>query len=205
MRLFDRLFGLFLDWSMRSRIIARERPTALKDAYGQVLELGFGTGLNLPYYPSAVTALTVVDPEDLLPDRIEKRIAAARFPVRRIKLGAERLPLDDNTFDCAVSTFTLCTIPDALAALREVRRVLKPRGSFLFLEHGLSDEPSVAKWQHRLNPVQNVIARGCNLDRKIDFLIASAGLEIIRLDRFVAAGAPRILSALYRGAAVAAK
>ncbi len=205
MQPFDTLFGLFLDWAMRSPIIARERPAALKDAYGEVLELGFGTGLNLPHYPSTVTALTVVDPEDLLPDRIEKRIAASRFPVRRIKLGAERLPLDDNTFDCAVSTFTLCTIPDALAALREVRRVLKPEGSFLFLEHGLSDDASVAKWQHRLNPVQKVIARGCNLDRRMDSLIASAGLKVTRLDRFVAADAPRILSSLYRGAAAASK
>ncbi len=199
------IFGYFLDWSMRSKIIARQRPGALKDAHGDVLELGFGTGLNLPYYPAGVKELTVVDPEDLLPKRVAERIAEAPFPVKRAKLSAERLPFDDNAFDCAVSTFTLCTIPDVSAALREVRRVLKPGGTFLFLEHGLSDTPSVVKWQYRLNPVQRVIGRGCNLNRKIDSLITDAGLELADLDRFIVPGVPRILSTLYRGTALPAK
>jgi len=201
----DKIFGIFLDWTMSSKVIARQRQPALKDAHGDVLELGFGTGLNLPYFPAGVKRLTVVDPEDLMPKRVAQRIAAARFPVQRAKLSAEHLPFDDNKFDCAVSTFTLCTIPDATAALREVRRVLKPGGSLLFVEHGLSEEPSVAKWQRRLDPIQKVIGHGCHLTRRIDQLISDAGLEIAQLDRYVIAGMPRTHSTMYRGAALARK
>ncbi|HEY4931355.1 MAG TPA: class I SAM-dependent methyltransferase [Terriglobales bacterium] len=205
MSLSDRIFGFLLDWSMSSKVIARERPPALKDAHGDVLELGFGTGLNLSYFPAAVKRLTVVDPEDLMSKRVAQRIAAARFPVERAKLSAEHLPFEDSKFDCAVSTFTLCTIPDATAALREVRRVLKSGGSFLFLEHCLSDEPSVAKWQRRLDPIQRVIGRGCHLTRRIDQLISEAGLEIARLDRFVIGGMPKTHSTMYRGTALVRK
>jgi ubiquinone/menaquinone biosynthesis C-methylase UbiE len=205
MRLSDRIFGFFLDWSMSSKAIANERPSALKEARGEVLELGFGTGLNLPYFPAAVKRLSVVDPEDLMPERVAQRIAAAPFPVHRAKLSAEHLPFDDSKFDCAVSTFTLCTIPDAGAALREVFRVLKPNGSFLFLEHGLSEEPSVAKWQRRLDPIQGVIGRGCHLTRRIDQLVFEAGFEIARLDRYVVAGMPRTHFTMYRGIALARK
>jgi len=205
MSLPDRIFGFLLDWSMSSKVIARERPPALKDAHGDVLELGFGTGLNLSYFPAAVKRLTVVDPEDLMSKRVAQRIAAARFPVERAKLSAEHLPFEDSKFDCAVSTFTLCTIPDATAALREVRRVLKSGGSFLFLEHGLSDEPSVAKWQRRLDPIQRVLGRGCHLTRRIDQLVSDAGLEITRLDRYVIAGIPKTHSTMYRGTALARK
>jgi ubiquinone/menaquinone biosynthesis C-methylase UbiE len=204
MRLSDRIFGFFLDWTMRSKVIARERPSALKDAHGSVLELGFGTGLNLPYFPETVKRLTVVDPEDLMPKRVARRITAAHFPVERAKLSAEHLPFEDNKFECAVSTFTLCTIPDATAALREVRRVLKPGGSLLFLEHGLSEDPSVAMWQRRLDPIQRVIGRGCHLTRRIDQLISDAGLEIARLDRFIIGG-PKTHTAIYRGTALARK
>ena len=170
-----------------------------------MLELGFGTGLNLPYYSDAVKRLTVVDPEDLMPQRVAERIAGARFPVERAKLGAEHLPFEDGRFDCAVSTFTLCTIPDVAAAVREVRRVLKSGGSFLFLEHGLSEEPAVAKWQRRLDPIQRVIGRGCHITRRIDRIVADGGLEIVRLDRFLIAGIPRTHATMYRGAATARK
>jgi ubiquinone/menaquinone biosynthesis C-methylase UbiE len=111
MVLSDQIFGFFLDWTMRSKVIARERPPALKDAHGNVLELGFGTGLNLPYFPATVERLTVVDPEDLMPERVARRIAAMHFPVERAMLSAEDLPFEENSFDCAVSTFTLCTFP----------------------------------------------------------------------------------------------
>lgn len=205
MGLWNRVFGFFLDWSMRSKVIARERPPALKDAHGDVLELGFGTGLNLSCFPAAVKRLVAVDPEDLMPKRVAQRIATARFPVERAKLTAEHLPFEDSKFDCAVSTFTSCTIADATAALREVRRVLKPGGSFLFLEHGLSEEPFAAKWQRRLDPIQRVLGRGCHLTRRIDQLISEARLQITRLDRYVIAGMPKTHSTMYRGAALARK
>ena len=190
---------------MSTRAIASQRAPALEAARGSVLELGFGTGLNLSYFPSSVERLTVVDPEDLLSHRVEQRIASAPFPVERAELSAERLPFEDNRFDCAVSTFTLCTIPDAGAALAEVRRVLKPGGALLFLEHGLSDEPSVAKWQRRLEPIQMVIGRGCHLTRRIDQMVSNSGLRISRLDRFLIAGMPKTHATMYRGAAVADK
>jgi ubiquinone/menaquinone biosynthesis C-methylase UbiE len=205
MGLSDWIFGWFLEWSMSSKAISRQRPPALKDAHGDVLEIGFGTGLNLPCYPEAVTRLVVVDPEDLMRKRVAARISTAPFPVTRVRLSAERLPLEDDAFDCAVSTFTLCTIPDPSAALREVRRVLKRDGIFLFLEHGLSEEPTVARWQRRLNPIQRRIGRGCTLDRRIDSLIADAGLEIGRLDRFLIPGMPRTHATMYRGVATARK
>jgi ubiquinone/menaquinone biosynthesis C-methylase UbiE len=166
-----------------------------------VLEIGLGTGLNLPHYPVGVSRLRAVDPTPLLPDRVTERIARAPFPVELSRTGAEHLPYDNHSFDCAVSTWTLCTIPDPVRALQEVRRVLKPTGRFLFLEHGRSDDARTAAWQDRLNPLQNVIGCGCNLNRRIDQLISKAGLHIVQLDRFVMEGVPRIGGELYRGVA----
>jgi ubiquinone/menaquinone biosynthesis C-methylase UbiE len=139
----------------------------------------------------------------MLPGRVAARRAAAAFPVEIAHLSAERLPYEDQTFDCVVSTWTLCTIPDPIAALREIRRVLKPEGTFLFLEHGRSDDRRIATWQDRLNPLQRVIGGGCNLNRRIDRLIAEAGLTISRLDRFTMDSVPRIGGAMYRGTAIA--
>jgi SAM-dependent methyltransferase len=114
------------------------------------------------------------------------------------------LPYDERSFDFVVSTWTLCTIPDPVQALREVGRVLKPDGRFLFLEHGLSDDPNVAAWQHRLNPIQNVVGCGCNLHRRIDRLIEQGGLRLLHVDRFEMEGIPRIGGTMYRGEAAAA-
>jgi SAM-dependent methyltransferase len=205
MVLSDRIFGFLLDWSMSSNVITRERTPALKDAHGEVLELGFGTALNLACLPDSVRRLTMVDPENLMPKLVAERFAAAHFPVQRATLSAEHLPFEDDRFDSVVSTFTLCTIPDVTAALREVRRVLKPGGSLLFLEHGLSEEPNVAKWQRRLDPIQSVIGRGCHLTRRIDQLVSNAGLEMARLDRYVIAGKRKARSTMYRGTAIARK
>jgi ubiquinone/menaquinone biosynthesis C-methylase UbiE len=173
----------------------------LQSARGEVLEIGLGTGLNLPHYPAGVSRLRAVDPAPLLPHRVAERIARASFPVELSRAGAEHLPYDSQSFDYVVSTWTLCTIPDPVQALREVRRVLKPTGRLLFLEHGRSDDAATATWQNRLNPIQNVIGCGCNLNRPIDQLIRKAGLHIVQLDRFVMEGVPRIGGELYRGVA----
>ena len=177
------------------------RHRVLADARGEVLEIGFGTGLNLSSYPETVDKLTLIDPARLLPRRVQKRIAAARIPVERVFLDAEHLPFDAERFDTVVSTWTLCTIPDAAAALREIRRVLKPAGQLLFLEHGRSDDEQTARRQDRWNGVQRVIGCGCNLNRPIDRLIRDAGLEIRRLERFVMPGTPRIMAEHYLGSA----
>jgi len=195
------VFPRFMDWALGRPRFGRERDEALAAVGGEVLEIGFGTGLNLRHYQPGVTRLTALDVADLLPARTARRIKAAPFPVARVHLTAERLPFPDAGFDCAVSTWTLCSIPDALAALREVRRVLKPGGVFVFLEHGRSDDARVARWQDRFNPIQRRIGVGCNLNRPIDALIREAGFAITRLDRYAIEGEPRIMAEMYRGTA----
>lgn len=196
------IFPRLMDRLMSGDEFQQLRRLLLQDARGDVLEIGLGTGLNLPHYPGGVSQLHAVDPAPLLPDRVAQRSRAVAFPVQITQLTAETLPFDDRTFDCVVSTWTLCTIPDPVKALREVRRVLKPNGAFLFLEHGRSDEARIAAWQDRLNPLQRVIGCGCNLNRKIDRLISEAGLTITMLERVAMHSVPRIVGELYRGTAV---
>ncbi len=195
------IFPRLMDWVLRGERFQMERRLLLAPAHGLVLEIGFGTGLNLPHYPRTVTALHTVDPAPLLRDRVAQRVAHTPFPVHIQHVSAERLPYADATFDYAVSTFTLCTIPDPVAALCEVRRVLKSEGRFLFLEHGRSDDPSIARWQDRLNPLQQVVACGCNLNRRIDQLVTQAGLRLEQIDRYPLPGVPRIGGEMYRGTA----
>ena len=195
------IFPRLMDWVLSGERFQRERQRLLAAAEGVVLEIGFGTGLNLPHYPRTVTALHTVDPSTMLKERVADRVAHAPFAVHLQYLSAERLPYDDATFDCAVSTFTLCTIPDPVMALREVRRVLKPGGRFLFLEHGRSDDADIARWQDRLNPIENWLGCGCNLNRRIDRLVKAAGLHVDSLDRYVLPGLPRIGAEIYRGMA----
>jgi ubiquinone/menaquinone biosynthesis C-methylase UbiE len=197
------IFPRLMDWVLRGERFQRERRRLLASAQGIVLEIGFGTGLNLPHYPRTVTALHTVDPSSMLRDRVAGRAAQAPFPVHMQYLAAERLPFDDATFDCAVSTFTLCTIPDPVRALQEIRRVLKPEGRFLFLEHGRSDNRGIAGWQDRLNPLQNWVGCGCNLNRRIDQLVSASGLYLKYVDRYLLPGVPRIGGEMYRGWAAA--
>lgn len=179
----------------------RLRRDLLAQAHGEVLELGIGTGLNLPHYPKVVTALHAVDPALLLPKTVARRRAGLSFPVHIQRGSAEKLPHADRLFDYVVSTWTLCTIPDPARSLQEVRRVLKPGGRFLFLEHGRSDDRTIAAWQDRLNPIQNVIGCGCHLNREIDRLITRSGLTIAHLERFTMQGVPRLAGEMYRGTA----
>ncbi len=177
------------------------RPAALATAQGEVLEIGFGTGLNLALYPAEVEQLTVIDPAQLLRKRVAKRIAAARMPVAVEFQNAEQLPFDAGRFDCVVTTWTLCSIPDAAAALGEIRRVLKPGGKYLFLEHGRSQDPRIAQRQDRWNRLHGMFTGGCHVNRQIDQLISEAGLGITRLERFELPKTPRYLAAHYRGLA----
>ena len=183
-------------------MIQEQRRQALAPLRGHVLEIGFGTGLNLPFYPYQVTKLTALDSEHMLPKRVEKRIAQARVPVEQLKLDASgRLPFEDDAFDGIVTTLTLCSIADVEAALAEIRRVLKPDARYVFLEHGRSDDPRVATRQDFWNPIQKLIACGCNMNRPIDLLIRAAGMEMIELDRYQLPDTPRILGEIYRGVA----
>ena len=196
------IFSRMMDVALGGEEISRHRRIALAPLAGRVLEIGFGTGLNLPHYPPAVTGLTVIDPERMLGERVARRIAAARLTVERLQLDAAgRLPFADDSFDGVATTFTLCTIADVRAALTEVRRVLRPEGVMVFLEHGRSDNAGTARWQDALNPIQKMVACGCHLNRRIDGLIIESGLAIDRLDRYEMPGLPRVIGAIYRGTA----
>lgn len=196
------IFPRVLDWSLDNAMMREQRREALSPVEGHVLEIGFGTALNLPNYPHQVTRLTAIDSERMLPKRVSERIARARFPVETFQLDAGgRLPFEDDSFDGVASTLTLCSISDVPSALAEIRRVLKPAGSFVFLEHGRSDDPKVARRQDRFNPIQKFVGRGCNLNRRIDELIKAAGLNLVKLDRFLLPDTPRLLGEMYRGVA----
>jgi ubiquinone/menaquinone biosynthesis C-methylase UbiE len=195
------IFPRLMDWVMSGEEFQRLRAALLAEARGDVLEIGFGTGLNLPHYSSTISSLSIVDPARILPLKVTARAAALPFPIHRQHITAEALPFRDRQFDTVVSTWTLCTIPDPVKALQEIRRVLKPGGIFLFLEHGRSDDAGVAAWQDRLNPVQNIIGCGCNLNRRIDRLIEQSGLRIDHLERFLMPHVPRIAGEMYEGRA----
>lgn len=196
------IFPRLMDWVMSGDEFQRWRALLLQDAEGEVLEIGLGTGLNLPHYPKAVLQLHAVDPAPLLPERVARRSKFASFPIHTTRVSAELLPFHDRTFDRVVSTWTLCTIPDPVKALLEVRRVLKPTGRFLFLDHGRSENEKIAAWQDRLNPIQRVVGCGCNLNRPIDQLISQAGLHLTKLDRFQMQTVPRLGGEMYRGVAI---
>jgi len=185
-----------------TQLIREQRQTALAPLYGHVLEIGFGTGLNLSCYPAQVTELTTLDTEQMLSKRVAKRIKDAHLPVTQVKLDASsRLPFKDDTFDCVVTTFTLCSIRDVRSALAEIHRVLSPDGKYVFLEHGRSDDMRVAKRQDFFNPIQQWVACGCNINRPIDQLVAGADLQIQTLDRYLMPNTPRIFAEMYRGVA----
>lgn len=185
---------------MRSSRLAEYRARLLAQAEGEVLEIGIGSGLNLPFYGAAVRRVVGVDPSPGLARLAERAIARAPMPVELLPVSAEALPLADASIDTAVSTWTLCSIPDPLRALREVRRVLKPGGRLLFVEHGLAPDAGVARWQHRLTPYWRVCAGGCHLDRPVAALVEEAGFALCDLEVGYMPG-PRVLTYLYEGRA----
>lgn len=197
----DHVFPRLMEWVMAGEEFRQLRTELLAPTHGDVLELGIGTGLNLLHYPTTIRELHAIDPANLLPTIVAARCTRVSFPVHVQQHKAEALPYPDRRFDYVVSTWTLCTIPDPVLALQEVQRVLKPGGEFLFLEHGRSDHPKISAWQDRLNPLQNVIGCGCNLNRQIDHMIAQTGMTITHLDRFSMRDVPRLGGEMYRGTA----
>ena len=168
---------------------------------GTVVEIGFGSGLNAGYYPAEVTEVLAVEPADVAWRIAEPRVAQAKVPVRRVGLDGQSLPLPDASVDAALSTWTLCTIPDVQRALAEVRRVLRPGGALHFVEHGRSPSEKVARWQLRLDPVQKRLAGGCHLSRPIDELLTGAGFTLERLDTYQQPKEPKPFGWFYEGVA----
>ncbi len=195
------VFPWVLEFVMTQRVFRRFRREALAPASGRVLEIGFGTGINLEFYPPAIREIVAVDDNPGVAPRAVPRIRASGIDVQHHALSAESLPVDSSSFDTVVSTFTLCSIPDLQAALGEVRRVLKPGAEFLFLEHGLSPDPGVARWQKRLDPAWQVVGDGCHLDRNATAEVGRAGLEIERVRNFYLPKSLKFAGYMYLGAA----
>ncbi|HEX7211141.1 MAG TPA: class I SAM-dependent methyltransferase [Propionibacteriaceae bacterium] len=197
----DHALPHLVDRALSTPEVNTRRAKVCHGLHGRVLEIGFGSGLNLPHYPAEVTEILVVEPSASALRLAEPRKAAVSAPVQHVGLDGAGLDLPDDSVDCVLSTYTLCTIPDVNAALLEVHRVLKPAGALHFLEHGRAPTESVRGWQRRLHPVHSRIAGGCHLDRPIDDLITRSGLIISDLETGYGDG-PRPFSYLYRGRAL---
>jgi SAM-dependent methyltransferase len=193
-----------VELALRSKPVGRLRELALVGLEAEVVEIGFGSGLNLEHYPSSVTKIHAVEPSEVARRLAAPRVAASAIAVDFTGLDGQSLPFADASVGAVVSTFTLCTIPDVDRALREISRVLRPGGRFHFLEHGLSDDPKVVAWQDRLDPLQGRLAGGCHLNRPIDALIRDAGFDIEQLELEYLPGPPPMkpFGYLYRGVAL---
>jgi len=198
----DQVLPRFINLVCSSKTVRELRERACAGLGGRVVELGFGSGLNIPHYPAEVTSVAAIEPADTGWKLAGKRIADASVPIERNGLDGQKLPLSDHSCDAALSTYTLCTIPDVTAALAEVRRVLKSGGAFHFLEHGLAPDEPVRRRQHRLDPLQQKLFGGCHLTRPIAALVAEAGFTITDLDTFYEKGAPKIWGAATLGVAL---
>lgn len=198
------ILTFFYDFSMGREYISEGRKRLISKVKGEVLEIGFGTGLNLPFYTSLVNNITTVDKNPGMNKYALRKINNSRFKVENHILNGEKLPFENNSFDSVVSTYTLCSIDNVESALREILRVLKPDGRFFFLEHGLADRPKIQKWQNRLNKFQNIWADGCNLNRNMKQLINDAGFTFKELNSYYQLEDLKILSFMYEGIAIKA-
>jgi ubiquinone/menaquinone biosynthesis C-methylase UbiE len=199
----DHVVPRLVDVACGTKDIRRLRERVCAGLSGRVVEIGFGSGLNVPHYPAAVTQVDAVEPADIGWKLAAKRLSASPTRIERAGLDGQSLPFADHSFDHAISTFTLCTIPDAGAALREIRRVLKPGGTLHFVEHGLAPDPKVQAMQHRMEPLQKRLAGGCHLTRDIPALVASGGLTVSEVDQSYIKGGPRFFGFVSIGRAKA--
>lgn len=197
----NQLLPRLINMAMASRELTPIRARVNASLAGEVLEVGFGSGLNVPHYPSAVTRVRAVDPATVGRKLAAERVAASGIPVEYTDLDGQTLTLPSASIDHVITTWTLCSIPDVDRALIEIRRVLRPGGSFHFVEHGRSPDHSVAAWQDRLTPIQRRIAGGCHLNRPIDRLVRNAGLELVQLDNYYVKGL-RPFGYMFEGVAI---
>lgn len=199
----EQVLPRLIDLALRGGEISRIRRRATSGLSGEVLEVGFGSGLNVPFFPDTVTRVRAVDPARVAKSLSAKRVDASPIPVEFVGLDGQHLPLGDNSVDHVLVTWTLCTIPDVEAALSEIRRVLRAGGRLHFAEHGRSPDRATARWQDRLTPLQMRLFGGCHLNRQVDELIASAGFTILEIDKHYLSG-PKPLTFTFEGLATPA-
>lgn len=190
----------FIDLLLGNAKMGKLRKRVTEGLSGTVLEVGFGSGTNVPFYPTEVDRVYAIDPATIGRKLAAKRLHASSVPVEFIDLDGARIPLDDASVDYALSTWTLCTIPDEEQALREIRRVLRPGGTLHFLEHGISDDEKVARRQRRVDGLQARIAGGCHLIRDHTAVLEAAGFDDVDVTTFTIAG-PKVMSFMYAGTA----
>lgn len=196
------IFPRFYDCVADQPFWKKHRKEQLASVDGEILEIGVGTGLNLPYYPPHVRKITTADPNPGMNKRLQRRIDETGIEVDKQIISSEALPFDEAVFDCVVSTITLCSISDVKQAMSELFRVLKPGGRILFLEHGISPDSKVAKWQRRLNWIQRIIGDGCTLTLDVRELLATQPFSSVEIDNFYMEKTPRTHGFMYRGEAV---
>jgi len=196
------IFPRLYDWLIDTPHWAKYRQEQLATVDGAILEIGVGTGLNLPHYPADVRKITTVEPNPGMNKLLQRQIAATGIKVDQHILGGEKLPFDGETFDCVVSTVTLCSIPQVQQAMSELLRVLRPGGRFLFLEHGVSPDGRVLKWQRRLNGLQKRWVGGCQLDVDIQGLLESQSFGSLEINNFYMEKMPKTHGYMYRGVAI---
>ena len=197
----DRMFPRIMDGAMGRARYAPIRDRVCRPLTGVVLEIGFGSGRNLPHLPPAVTALLAVDPMEAGRRLAAERLQASTVPVEFVGLDGAAVALPDGSVDSVLSTWSLCRIPDPVLAVGEIVRLLRPGGALRFVEHGRSPDARTARWQHRMNPIQRRIACGCHLDRDIPEILAAGGLEVTDLDTFYVDGEANILGWTFEGTA----
>jgi ubiquinone/menaquinone biosynthesis C-methylase UbiE len=185
---------------MRQRRLVPYRDRVASNATGRVLEIGIGSGLNLPFYGNTVAEIIGLEPSPKLLDMAAAAARNVQIPLRLVEGSAEAIPIEDDSVDAVVTTWTMCSIPDIPSALKEMRRVLRPGGRLFFVEHGRAPEPSVRWWQDHLTPAWRHLSGGCHLNRAIDELIENAGFRIERLDKGYMRG-PKPMTFMYEGSA----
>jgi ubiquinone/menaquinone biosynthesis C-methylase UbiE len=196
------IFPRLCDFLLNTPLISQHRRELLDHATGNILEIGFGTGLNLAHYPAHVRKLTTVDPNVGMHRLAQKRMKKTDIEVDQRVVSSERLPFEDASFDSVISTFTLCSIEDVVGALAEIYRVLRPGGRFLFLEHGLCPEPNIQKWQRRLNWLEMRLGDGCRLDRNIEQLVNRQAFSSVEIEKFYMEKSPKTHGYMFRGIAM---
>jgi len=198
----NRIFPYFADKQLAKPTYSNERPCVLANASGKILEIGFGTGLNLPHYPVHVKEIVALDINPGMNAKAQVRMLESGIKVELLCINADTLPFENDSFDSVVSTWNLCSIDNLHSALSEIRRVLKSTGKFVFLEHGLADAPIMQRLQHSMTPIQKVFGCGCRLNVAIDKAIEEAGFRIDKLDKFIISGTSSPLAgSMYRGIA----